>query len=460
MPHPVATLAIRPLPRLLALIFLVWVSLSAVFAQEGGPEITGDPETGQPAGIENGLQTDRENALEMRLTQILVSTGWFRDIEIDVQHGVVTIDGITDTAEHRAWASTLAERMEGTVAVVNRLAIGADFQTALERMGGELERLARRAEQTAPLAILAIAIAGATWLLSALVARGARRALAPRIHSPLLLGVVVRLISFPVLLLGIYFVLQVAGLTRLAVTVLGGTGIVGIIVGFAFRDIAENFLASLLLSVRNPFKTGDLIEVAGQTGVVQNLNTRSTVLLTLDGNHVQIPNATVFKSTITNFSSTPTRRAEFLVNIDQGASVAEAQAVVLAILREHPAVLEHPEPLVLVDNLGAANVVLRVSYWFDGRTYSPAKTNSALLRLTRNALLRPSPQSGQEARAAQPKVPNRDNPLPSPPPRPGSGATDAGEVTAGEGELTNEMREVETQVEGEIPEAAENLLKP
>ena len=107
--------------------------------------------------------------------------------------------------------------------------------------------------------------------------------------------------------------LRVAGLTQLALTVLGGTGLIGIIIGFAFRDIAENFLASLLLSMRNPFNGGDLIEVAGYTGIVQNLNTRSTVLLTLDGNHVQIPNATVYKSTIKNYSSIPSRRAEFLV---------------------------------------------------------------------------------------------------------------------------------------------------
>lgn len=83
--------------------------------------------------------------------------------------------------------------------------------------------------------------------------------------------------------------------------------------GFAFRDIAENFLASLLLSVRNPFRSGDLVEVAGHMGIVQNLNTRSTILLTLDGSHVQIPNATVYKSTIENFSSNPNRRANFAV---------------------------------------------------------------------------------------------------------------------------------------------------
>ncbi len=70
----------------------------------------------------------------------------------------------------------------------------------------------------------------------------------------------------PVALLGLYLVLKVSGMTRLAMTVLGGTGLVGLVIGFAFRDIAENFLASILLSVQNPFRYGDLIEVAGYLG--------------------------------------------------------------------------------------------------------------------------------------------------------------------------------------------------
>ena len=188
-------------------------------------------------------------------------------------------------------------------------------------------------------------------------------------------------------LLGVYFVLQVAGLTRLALTVLGGTGLIGIIIGFAFRDIAENFLASLLLSVRNPFRSGDLVEVAGHTGIVQNLNTRSTILLTLDGSHVQIPNATVYKSTIENFSSNPNRRANFTVGIGYDSSAAKAQKLISEVLRAHPAVLDAPEPLVLVEELGAATVNLRVNYWFDSGTHSPAKINSALLRQTKNVLL-------------------------------------------------------------------------
>ncbi len=201
-----------------------------------------------------------------------------------------------------------------------------------------------------------------------------------------MLAVVVQAFSIPIFLLGIYFVLQVAGLTRLAVTVLGGTGLLGIVVGFAFRDIAENFLASMLLSIRNPFRTGELIEVDGNVGVVMNLNVRSTVLRTLDGNYVQIPNALVYKSTIKNYSSSENRRADFAVGIGYDSPTTKAQTLIANVLKRHPAVLENPEPLVLVEELGEATVNLRIYYWFASAVYSPAKINSALLRLSKDAL--------------------------------------------------------------------------
>lgn len=141
---------------------------------------------------------------------------------------------------------------------------------------------------------------------------------------------------------------------------LGGTGLVGIVLGLAFREIAENSLASILLSARNPFRTGDWIEIGGYQGIVQNLNMRTTILLTLDGNHVQIPNSLVFKSVVTNFSSNVNRRAEFLVGIGYDDSIVKAQDVIMEALRSHAAVLEVPEPAAIVDELGPSTVNIKV----------------------------------------------------------------------------------------------------
>lgn len=407
--------------------------------------------------------------IEARLQSILKSTGWFQAPRVAVHEGVVFLDGTTGTQEHRAWAGTLAENTQGAVAVVNRIEAGADVGSTFARAGEEFKNFYRRVVRAWPLVALAALIILATWLIARLLALAVRRLFAGRIESPLLLTVVARAFAIPVFLLGVYFVLQFSGLTRLAITVLGGTGLVGIIIGFGLRDIAENFLASVLLSVRNPFHSGDLIDVGGHTGVVQNLNLRSTVLLTLDGNQVQIPNSTVYKSIIKNYSSIPSRRAEFTVGIGYDSSAAKAQTLIAGVLREHPAVLEAPEPLVLVEELGPATVNLRIYYWFDSASYSPYKINSALLRQTKNALLKGGIELPDSAREVIfPKgVPVVQMTSAAESGREFESAVGAAhaldemsDTTPSEGDLSNETVEMQDQKsEGNLPEAQENLLK-
>ena len=113
---------------------------------------------------------------------------------------------------------------------------------------------------------------------------GTRRFLRRRIRTSLLRNVIARGVGVLVFLFGTYIVLKVAGLTQFALTVVGGTGLIGLAVGIAFRDITENFLASIFLSMQRPFETGDLVEISGVTGYVQQLNVRTTILMTLDGN--------------------------------------------------------------------------------------------------------------------------------------------------------------------------------
>ncbi|MGZ9185467.1 MAG: mechanosensitive ion channel domain-containing protein [Candidatus Binatia bacterium] len=465
--------SIRKTPRLkLLLRILLWgilaVCTEPTFAQSPapGPASGNQAETtiSKPVAVE---PTADDAAIAKRIQRILESTGWFQTASILVQDGVVFIDGETDTQERWRWASALAQNTEGTVAVVNRIEVEADIGSTFGLASDEFVKIYRQAAQAWPWALVSAVIILFAWLLARLVAHFTRRFFNGRVSSSLLLNVVVRAISVPVFLLGLYFVLHIAGLTRLALTLLGGTGLIGIIIGFAFRDIAENFLASILLSVRNPFSSGDLIEIAGNTGVVKNLNSRSTVLLTLDGNYVQIPNAIVYKSIIKNFSSTASRRADFVVGISYESSTTKAQALIASVLKQHPAVLETPEPLVLVAELGAATVNLRIFYWYASATYSPVKINSALLRLTKDALLEGGielPDPAREVvfprgvpivRMDQAKIATLG--------LPGGGHVHRdGETTSasiGEGDLRNDTTEVSARTTGRPPEAGENLLK-
>ena len=172
----------------------------------------------------------------------------------------------------------LAQKTDGVVAVVNRIQIDQGPVWSLAPALAELEAIAQKSVAVLPLVLLAIFVLPLAWYAASLISKLARWLLSDRIRSPFLRQVVARAIAFPVFLLGLYIVLQVAGLTQLAFSLVGGAGVIGIVIGFAFRDIAENFLSSLILSVRRPFQRGDFITVAGLSGTVKSMTTRSTLL--------------------------------------------------------------------------------------------------------------------------------------------------------------------------------------
>ncbi|MEF2549522.1 mechanosensitive ion channel family protein [Aurantimonas sp. E1-2-R+4] len=409
----------------------------------------------------------RDEEIADRLRWIMDASGWFTPITVSVREGIVFLDGQTETDDRKDWARQLALRTQDVVAVVNRIDVKPPISWDLTPTWRELERLTDRAQWLAPLTVVSLAILLTAWLLSRGVAVLARHALRRRVQSPLLLDIAARTLSIPVILIGIYLVLQAAGLTRLAITVLGGTGLIGIVLGLAFREIAENSLASILLSVRNPFRTDDWIQVGEYQGIVQNLNMRTTVLLTLDGNHVQIPNSLVFKSIITNFSTNPRRRGEFTVGVGFDDSIVMAQEVIVRALHAHPAVLDDPEPGALVDELGSSTVNIRVQFWFDGRSYSIFKVRSSLMRQVKRALQDAGismPDAAREVIFPQGVRIRRESaagPVGEGKPQldaaPGKG--EAATVSAGEGDLASEEGELKRQAAAaDLPEAADNLL--
>lgn len=423
--------------------------------------VASDPQKGVPV-----TPDVYDSQIETRLRRILIASEWFADLTVSVREGIVFLDGETETEERKEWSRQLALRTEGVVAVVNRIEVNPQVSWDLTPTWREIGKLSDQVQWFAPLTVVSALILLFVWVLSLGVAALARHSLRRRISSPLLLQLVARSLSIPVILIGLYLVLQIAGLTRLAITVLGGTGLIGIILGLSFREIAENSLASILLSIRNPFRAGDWIQVGEHQGIVQNLNMRTTVLMTLDGNHVQIPNALVFKSIIKNFSTNPNRRTEFTIGIGYTDSVLEAQNLIIQALRAHPAVLEDPEPNALVEELGASTVTIRVQFWFDGRVYSIFKVRSALMRQVKRALQNAGVSMPGAAReiifpdgVPIRQVPTDQSSRQGAHRHPATGKGDAAVATTGEGDLVSERAALERQAEvADLSDAGENLL--
>jgi small conductance mechanosensitive channel len=327
----------------------------------------------------------RDEEIRARLQSILEATGWFVNPEVRVQEGVVFLQGEAENAEFKTWAGDLARRTRDVTAVVNQMEVTEPSVWDFEPVVNGLQAQGRTVLQAIPLILFGLVVLLISWLVARLIAAAARESLRRRNWSPLLITVSARAVGLVVLLIGLFLVFQVAGLTSIALTVLGGTGLLGLVLGIAFQDITENFLASIFLSVQPPFDAGDLVDIDGIMGFVQKLTTRATVLMTQDGNHVQVPNSTVYKSNIHNYTSNPNRREDFVVGIGYRDSIASAQEIALQVLEDHPAILDEPEPWVLVESLGAAAVNLRIYFWLDGSQYSWQKVKSSVIRLVKRA---------------------------------------------------------------------------
>lgn len=369
----------------------------------------------------------RDEQIRARLHSVLVATGWFVEPQVRVDQGVVFLNGRTESDELRKWAGDLARNTQGVVAVANRMVVPEPSVWDLGPAWSGLAALWRDFIRSLPFFLVALAILALSALAGMMATRTARTFLQRRIEARLLRTVVAGAVGALVFLIGTYIVLRVSGLTQLALTVVGGTGLVGLAVGIAFRDITENFLASIFLSMQRPFETGDLVEIAGVTGYVQQLNVRTTVLMTLDGNLVQIPNATVYKSTLRNFTANANRREDFVVGIGYDDSITDAQEIARRVLADHPAVLNDPEPSVLVDGLGTATVNLRVYFWLNGCEHSWLKVRSSVIRLVKHAFQVHGISMPDEAREvvfpqgvpvtmleAQAPAPGADRPAPVP----------------------------------------------
>ena len=199
-------------------------------------------------------------------------------------------------------------------------------------------------------------------------------------QRPLLRSVIQRSVSLVLILLGIYLFLFLAGLTGFAIAVVSGTGVVGLILGFAFRDIAENFISSLLLTIQRPFKIGDIVQVNDFTGIIQKVTARATTLVDFDGNHIQIPNATIYKGVIKNLTANPLMRGQFVVGVGYDADIQHAQQMAREITIGQENVLRDPEPQILIDELGSSTYNLKVYFWVDVEKTSVVKMSSVLMR--------------------------------------------------------------------------------
>ncbi len=323
---------------------------------------------------------------ERQVEQKLQQESDLREVDAEVAGGVATLSGQVPAVPDRKQATAIAADTRGVEKVQDRIALDPDlgvrFSAALEEVKGKLVRLVANL----PLLLVAILIVMLAAWLGGRLSRRLRFLKRLGGSNPYMDGLIRNVVQWLVTIGGILLALDLLGVTSLVGAVLGSAGVVGLVLGFAFKDIAENYIAGILLSLRRPFSPGDLVRIDSHEGRVVALNSRATQLMTLDGNHLLLPNSLVFKSVMLNFSRNPKRRFEFSTNIATGRSWGDAMDLGIEALRSMDGVLEDPAPAALIDTLANDNATLRFTGWINQHENDLAKTRSEAMRLVRHRL--------------------------------------------------------------------------
>ena len=334
--------------------------------------------------ISVGADKIEDGLIEKRLADVYRSIPELATVQTDVNAGVVRLSGQVPSKEAHQKALSLAGRVEGVVSVTDAITHEREIRERLTIVQEKFEKQINNLVSYLPLLVIALTVFLIFWFLASIIAKwdSLYRQFTSHVFLQSLLKQIVR---GAILFIGFIVVLEILDATALLGTIVGVAGIMGLALGFALRDTVENYIASILLSIRQPFRPLDQIVLENYEGLVMKLTSRETILMTLDGNHVRIPNATVYKGIILNYSRNPKRRFSFEVGISADVNIEAARQLALETLNHTSGVIPDPPALCAVEKLGESNVILKIFAWTTQDQFDYLKVRSEAIRAVKEA---------------------------------------------------------------------------
>lgn len=302
--------------------------------------------------------------IQERIQRIYAEIDTLKGVEVDVKEGVVALSGSVSNENSAIMARNLAIRTEGAVAVKDQLERSLDIEGNVSPLLEAGQQKTRAIVHALPLLLLALAVFFVIGFLGQLLASYMPlwRRVAPNVFLAQLLSQAVRIAT---IIAGLAVALNLVGDTAHIRTILGSAGVIGIAIGFAVRDSMENYISSIMLSIRQPFRPQDHVVINEHEGIVVRLTSRATILMTLSGNHLRIPNSTVFKAVIQNYTTNPERRFEFRLGVDAADDPVEAIQTGTSAIASLGFVLQTPKPGGVIIEVGDSSIIIQYTGWID-----------------------------------------------------------------------------------------------
>jgi small-conductance mechanosensitive channel len=397
---------------IIVLAALVLLSASGSFAAQilptGAPKAAPTPTASAGPTIETEAASNSDARIARRIRGIFSELPSLARVTVKVQQGVVTLGGAVENPADRTKAEGIAGRVSGVVTVENKIARDTS-------VGSGVAGLKKVSDKFAGI-VGVLPLLGAALLVALLIGAvgyfiAGMRGLWLRVaRNPFLAELISSAIRFAFVLGGIVIALDMLGAGALLGAVLGGAGVLGLALGFAMRDTIENYVSSLMLSLRQPFRANDKVKIDDCEGRVVSLTTRATILMTDDGNQLRVPNSTVFKAIIVNYTRNPQRRFDFILQIDTKADPAKARHCGYQALKALDFVLDEPAPSAVVRDILYPNIAMQFVGWLDQSKTDFGKGRSKALEavkraLEENGLAIPDPITRVRMEEAEPTAP-------------------------------------------------------
>lgn len=242
------------------------------------------------------------------------------------------------------------------------------LQAVKEPVNLILEKVAKWAEiaiKMLPNFLVAVLTMFAFVMLARFSQKMIEKLLAKTTSNQALQNLVVRVVYFAILIIGLFIALGILELDKTVTSLLAGVGVIGLALGFAFQDIASNFISGVILAVRSPIQVGDIVSVSDHIGTVSGTNLRVTMIKTFQGQEVFIPNSTILQNPIVNYSTFGKRRIDLAVGVSYGENLREVKQLVLDTINKMDNVIDRDNILFCYTGFGGSSIDFEIKFWID-----------------------------------------------------------------------------------------------
>ncbi len=240
-----------------------------------------------------------------------------------------------------------------------------DLDKVLSLITDRLQTWFELGVKSLPNFVVAVVVIFVFFLIAKFVRKVVKNLTGRVIQSVAARNLIVSIVHIAVILIGVFIALGILNLDKTVTSLLAGAGVIGLALGFAFQDIAANFVSGVFIAFKKPYKVGDIVEAGDYMGNVTSIDLRTTTITTFQGLEALVPNKMLFTDPIVNYTNIPERRIDLAVGVSYGDDLDKVEKILSEGLEDLPHRIKDKPIDVFFQAFGGSSIDLEVRVWVE-----------------------------------------------------------------------------------------------